>query len=384
MIIRIATLLLLVILAGCSTVSGWFGSGSDKTGKENEPAKLVEFKQTATFNVRWHHKVGGSGNYILPPAVTSDAVYAANAKGELFRLDPATGNEVWRVNSGFNITAGVGTGEGLVLVGGGKGQLAAFAVDGKLRWKTIVSSEVLNIAKIVDGIVVVRTADGRLSGLDVTDGKRLWLYEQSIPPLIVRSHAGVVIERGTVFAGFAAGKLAAISIGSGVVIWETVVSQPRGNTELERISDIISSPVLDDEQVCAVAFQGRVACYGLAQGSLLWSRDLSSDKGMTLFHNFLYITNTSGAVLAMDKSSGSSFWKNEQLSMRQTSAPYAFGNHLMVGDYEGYLHALSREDGSMMARLKTDGSAILTAPIELDGGVLVQTRNGGLYSVTLN
>ncbi len=382
MILRIALLLLLVMLAGCSTVSGWFGSGGDKTGKE--PAKLVEFKQTATFDVRWHHKIGGGGNYILQPAVTSDAVYAANAKGELFRLDPATGNEVWRVDSGFTISAGVGAGEGSVLVGGGKGQLAAFASDGKLLWKTKVSSEVLNIAKIVDGIVVVRTADGRLSGLDVTDGKRLWLYEQAIPPLIVRSHAGVVIERGTVFAGFAAGKLAAISLGSGIVIWETVVSQPRGNTELERISDIISSPALDDEQVCAVAFQGRVACYGLAQGSLLWSRDLSSDKGMTLFHNFLYLTNTNGAVLAMDKSSGSSFWKNEQLLMRQTSAPYAFGDRLMVGDYEGYLHALSREDGSMAARLKTDGSAIVTAPIELDGGVLVQTRNGGLYSVTLH
>lgn len=382
MILRIATLLLLVMLAGCSTVSGWFGSGGDKTGKE--PAKLVEFKQTATFDVRWHHKVGGGGNYILQPAVTSDAVYAANAKGELFRLDPATGNEVWRVDSGFTISAGVGAGEGLVLVGGGKGQLAAFASDGKLRWKTIVSSEVLNIAKIVDGIVVVRTADGRLSGLDVTDGKRLWLYEQAIPPLIVRSHAGVVIQRGTVFAGFAAGKLAAISMGSGIVIWETVVSQPRGNTELERISDIISSPVLDDEQVCAVAFQGRVACYGLAQGSLLWSRDLSSDKGMNLFHNFLYLTSTNGAILAMDKSSGSSFWKNEQLLMRQTSAPYAFGDRLMVGDYEGYLHALSREDGSMAARLKTDGSAIVAAPMELDGGVLVQTRDGGLYSVTLH
>jgi outer membrane protein assembly factor BamB len=382
MILRIATLLLLVMLAGCSTVSGWFGSGGDKTGKE--PAKLVEFKQTATFDVRWHHKVGGGGNYILQPAVTSDAVYAANAKGELFRLDPATGNEVWRVDSGFSISAGVGAGEGLVMVGGGKGQLAAFASDGKLLWKTKVSSEVLNIAKIVDGIVVVRTADGRLSGLDITDGKRLWLYEQAIPPLIVRSHAGVVIERGTVFAGFAAGKLAAISMGSGIVIWETVVSQPRGNTELERISDIISSPALDDEQVCAVAFQGRVACYGLAQGSLLWSRDLSSDKGMNLFHNFLYLTSANGAILAMDKSSGSSFWKNEQLLMRQTSAPYAFGDRLMVGDYEGYLHALSREDGSMAARLKTDGSAIVTAPMELDGGVLVQTRDGGLYSVTLH
>jgi len=382
MINRIAGLLLLVMLAGCSTVSGWFGSGSDKTGKE--PAKLVEFNQTATFKVRWHHKIGGSGNSILQPAVTSDAVYAANAKGELFRLDPATGKQVWRVDSGFTISAGVGTGEGLVLVGGVKGQLAAFAVDGKLLWKTKVSSEVLNVAKVVDGIAVVRTTDGRLSGIDVTDGKRLWLYEHAIPPLVVRSHAGVAIERGTVFAGFPAGKLAAISLGSGIVIWETVVSQPHGNTELERISDITSLPVLDDEQVCAVAFQGRVACYGLAQGSLLWSRDLSSDKGMTLFHNYLYITNTSGTVLAMDKTSGSSVWKNDQLSMRQTSAPYAFGDYLVVGDFEGYLHALSREDGRMLARLKTDFSPIFNAPVELDGGVLVQTREGNLYSVALH
>lgn len=383
MIIRItAALLLLLMLAGCSTVSGWFGSGKDKTGKE--PAKLVEFKPAATFQVRWHHKIGGSGNSILQPAVTSDAVYATNAKGELFRLDPATGKQVWRVDSGFTISAGVGAGDGLVLVGGVKGQLAAFSVDGKLLWKTKVSSEVLNVAKIVDGIAVVRTTDGRLSGIDVTDGKRLWSYEHAIPPLVVRSHAGVAIERGTVFAGFPAGKLAAISLGSGIVIWETVVSQPHGNTELERISDITSLPVLDDEQVCAVAFQGRVACYGLAQGSLLWSRDLSSDKGMTLFHNYLYITNTSGTVLAMDKTSGSSVWKNDQLSMRQTSAPYAFGDYLVVGDFEGYLHALSREDGRMLARLKTDFSPILNAPVELDGGVLVQTREGNLYSVVLH
>lgn len=380
MIIRIAALLIIVMLAGCSTVSGWFAK--DKTG--NEPAELVKFKQTAALNVRWHHNIGAGGNYVLQPAVTSDAVYAANTKGELFRLDPATGKQVWRVKSGFTISAGVGVGEGLVVVGGWKGQLAAFATDGKLLWNTKVSSEVLNVAKITDGIVVVRTADGRLSGVDVTDGKRLWLYEHTTPPLIVRSHAGVAIERGTVFVGLAAGKLAAISLGSGIVIWETVVSQPRGNTELERISDITSSPVLDDDQVCAVAFQGRVACYSLAQGNLLWSRDLSSDKGMNLFHNFLYITNTSGAVLAADKKSGSSIWKNDQLFMRQTSSPYAFGDHLIVGDYEGYLHALSREDGSLSARLKTDGSNILAPPAELDGGLLVQTRKGGLYSVTLH
>src|SRR3989304_1228204 len=124
-----------------------------------------------------------------------------------------------------------------------------------------------------DGMVMVRSGDGRIAGLNAADGKRLWLYERSTPALVVRTHAGVAIQRGVAYAGFAAGKLAAISIKDGSVLWETMVSQPRGNTELERISDITSDPVVDDEQVCAISFQGRIACFDAAQGSPLWNRD---------------------------------------------------------------------------------------------------------------
>lgn len=369
---RIAALLLLAALAACST-------GSNKLGKD--AAKLVEFKQTAALEVRWHHDIGSAGNML--PAIMHDAVYAANARGQLSRLERATGKRVWRTDSGFPISAGVGAGDGLVLAGGEKGELAAFAGDGKLRWKTRVSSEVSSAPQISDGVVVVRTGDGRINGLDAADGKRLWLYERALPSLVVRSHARVLIEHGTVYAGFAGGKLAAIDLGTGIVKWEAVVSQPRGNTELERISDIISTPVTDGEQVCAVAFQGRVACFSLAQGNLLWSRELSSDKGMTLLGKFLYVTDDSGVVLALDKSSGSSIWKNDQLSHRRSSAPLALGSHLLLGDYEGYLHVMSIEDGSLVARLKIDGSPIMTAPLELDGGLLVQTLDGDLYSLEI-
>lgn len=372
---RIAALLLLAVLAACST-------DSNKLGKD--AAKLIEFKQAAALDIRWHYDVGNAGNNVLLPAIMHDAIYAANAKGQLTRLDRAAGKRVWRSDSGFTISAGVGAGDGLVLVGGEKGELAAFAEDGKLRWQARVSSEVLNAPQIADGVVVVRTGDGRINGLDAADGKRLWLYERAMPSLIVRSHAGVIVERGTVYAGFAGGKLAAIDLVTGIVKWETVVSQPRGNTELERISDIISTPVTDGEQVCAVAFQGRVACFGLAQGGLLWSRELSSDKGMALLHNYLYVTDDSGVVQALDKNSGSSVWKNDQLSQRRTSAPLALGKYLLVGDYEGYLHALSSEDGSLVARRKIDGSPLMTAPLELDGGLLVQTPDGDLYSVALH
>jgi len=170
----------------------------------------------------------------------------------------------------------------------------------------------------------------------------------------------------------------------GSVLWEASVSQPRGSTELERISDITSNPVVDDEQVCAIAFQGRVACFDVAQGSPLWNRDIGSDKGMLLLRKYLYLSDARGSVMALDKTSGSTLWKNEQLFMRDTATPYVLGDFVVVGDYEGYLHGMNREDGSFAARIKLDGSAIQAAPVGLDDGLLVQTRGGGLYALSIH
>ncbi len=366
-------LALSALLAACT---------SAPTGKE--PAELHSFKATVKAEVRWDRDAGEVGNAGLQPAVTRDAVYVANADGKLFRLDPISGKKVWKVDSGFKVSGAVGAGEGLVVVGGLKSELAAFGEDGKLRWKTRVSSEVLSAPQIADGMVIVRSSDGRIAALSVEDGKRQWLYERATPTLIVRNHAGVAIRRGVVYAGFAAGKLAAISLENGAVIWESAVSQPRGNTELERISDITSLPALDSEKICAVAFQGRIACFDIKQGVMLWSREVSSDKGLSLLHNYLYVSDAEGTVLALDKASGSTLWKNDQLFMRQVSAPYVMEKYVVVGDFEGYIHVLSREDGSMLARIKTDGSPILFAPVTLGKGMLLQTRDGGVYSIEIN
>ncbi|BBI99833.1 outer membrane protein assembly factor BamB [Ferrigenium kumadai] len=377
---RLTLLLALFALGGCSavdTVQGWFG----KSGAV-EPAKLQDFAETAKFEVRWHADVGSSGANVLQPALTADAIYGASGDGMLTRIDRASGKQVWRIESGITVSGGVGAGEGLVLIGSNKGDVLAYDEDGKLRWKSKVSSEVLSTPQAADGIVVVRSGDGRIAGLDTSDGKRVWEYERSTPALVVRSHAGVTIQRGVAFAGFAGGKLAALKVKDGSVLWENSVSQPRGNTELERISDITSNPVADDEQVCAIAFQGRVACYDAAQGSPLWNRDIGSDKGMMLLRKYLYLTDANGSVMALDKVSGSTLWKNEQLFMRDTSIPYAIGNFVVAGDYEGYLHGLSREDGSFAARIRLDG-AIQAAPQQLDDGLLVQTRDGDLYSLSL-
>ena len=375
-------LLSLLVLGGCASkdesVPEWAGVKG-----VNDPAILVDFRETAKFKVRWHSNVGDPGANPLQPALIADAVYGASGKGRLTRLDRATGKQLWKIETGIMVSAGVASGDGLVLVGGNKGDVLAYAGNGDLRWKIKVSSEVLNVSSVVDGVVIVRSGDGRIAGLDASDGKRLWLYERSTPALVVRSHAGVVIQRGVAYAGFAGGRIAAINIKSGEVLWENFVSQPRGNTELERISDITSDPVVDDEQVCAIAFQGYVACFDIVQGGPLWHREISSDKGLMLLRKYIYLTDVKGYVIALDKTSGSTVWKNDQLFMRGNTTPYVMGDFVLVGDFEGFLHGMNREDGSFVARTQLDSVSIKVAPVQMDDGILVQMNNGELYSLSV-
>jgi outer membrane protein assembly factor BamB len=381
-------LLLGLLLGTLAALGGCASSGDSRPDwagvrESAEPAKLVDFKQTARFEVRWKSDIGEQGPDLLQTALTKDAIYCATGKGSLMRLDRATGKQVWSIDTGMVVSGGVSSGDGMVFVGSNKGNVLAYDENGKLKWKSLVSSEVLSVSQVVDGTVMVRSGDGRIAGLSAADGKRVWMYERSTPALVVRSHAGVAIQRGVAYAGFAAGKLAAIRIKDGEVLWEAQVSQPRGNTELERISDITSDPVVDDEQVCAVSFQGRIACFDTAQGNPLWSRDISSYTGLMVLRKYIYLSDSIGSVIALDKTNGSTSWKNGDLLYRSVTAPYALGKFVVVGDFEGYLHALNIDDGSFAARIKLDGGAIVATPIEMDDGLLVRTRGGELYSLSI-
>ncbi|MBZ0104197.1 MAG: outer membrane protein assembly factor BamB [Sulfuricella denitrificans] len=376
--------LLFLSLAGCAgfgeSISTGFGlwGGNDKVDK---PAPLAEFRPGLSYVSQWQAGIGSAGDYVFTPAVLDGSVFAAGHDGKLARFDVESGKQLWRVETGRKLSAGVGVGSGLVMVATRKGEVLAYDLDGKSVWESRVSSEVLSAPQAAEGVVVVRAADGQIYGLDARDGKRKWVYQRALPSLAIRSHAGVVVSRGGVFAGYAGGKLVALSLSNGILGWEASVAQPRGATELERIADVTSQPVVDGSNICAVAYQGRVACFELINGNLLWAREMSSVSGLSADASSLYVSDIRGAVHALDKSSGSSLWKQDKLFNRRLSAPVVIGKHVAVADLEGYVHFLSREDGSFAARAATDGSAIAATPLSLGQSLLVQTRNGGLFSL---
>jgi outer membrane protein assembly factor BamB len=378
----ILALSLAAALVGCSTMEkmnpvNWFSSAP-----KIKPAELEPITPSATLATLWQAGVGGSEGYVLSPAVVGDSVYAAAHDGTLARFD--RGGQVWRINAGQRISGGVGADGRLVVVATAKGEVLAFDDAGKTLWMARVTSEVLAAPQIAEGLVLVRSGDNRIFGLDAADGKRKWVYQRSTPALSLRSNVGVTVAGKIALAGFPGGKLVAIALNNGAAVWEATVALPKGATELERVSDVTSAPAVAEREVCAAAYQGRVACFDLASGNHLWSRDMSSAAGIDIDARNVYVTDEKGAVHALDRANGATVWKQDKLFMRQVSRPIALGGHIAVGDYQGVVHLLRRENGAFAARGHTDGSAIAAEPQRVERGFLVQTRSGSLVALSVN
>ena len=380
---RAAAALLMLAMVGCSSVGNlydrWFGSQPAA-----KPSPLPPVQNTAAARIVWQANVGPAERAVFFPAVTGNMVYAASAAGRIVGFDARTGKQVATIAVGQPLSGGVGANGAMVLVGTGKGEVFAFDAGGKQLWKAQLSGEILAPPAIEGTLVAVRTGDGRIYGFDVADGKRRWVYQRTTPALSLRTYSGLVVDRGAIFAGFAGGRLVALTAATGTVGWDSVVALPRGTTELERVADVSGLPAVDGDRVCAVAYQGRVACFDAQSGSTIWARDMSSYAGLDADHRSVYVTDDKNAVVALDKTTGASLWKQEKLAGRGVSAPLAFGRFVIVADFQGYVHVLSREDGAFVTRVPTDGSAIGAPPVALDlSSFVVQTRNGGVFAIAV-
>ena len=357
------------LAAGCS----WFGS-------EKKPAPLTEFRAQVTPKIVWSASVGKSRAYQFSPEAEAGKVYAAAADGTISVIEQDSGKVLVRLDAKQKISSGIVSDGDRVLIGTLKGEVIALDASGKPAWSVKLGGELLSPAVVAGKFAIVRTADGRLFSLALADGKRKWVYQRQTPALLLRSDTGIIVTSTNVVAGYPGGKLIALDLDDGKLVWEVTVAQPRGSTELERVADIAGVPVIDGPRICAVAFQGKAACFDIQGGNTLWARDVSSSTGLTVDAKNVYISDDQDNVLALDKGTGASVWKQDKFARRRLTAPMAVGGNVVVGDSLGYLHVLSPEDGSIIGRVAIDSSRV-QAMVDSKSGLLVQTAGGTLALV---
>lgn len=369
------------LLAAVVAVSGC----SAKRDHVEPPAKLTDISASFTPREVWSSSAGSSdttGLLALTPYVSEGLVAAVDGRGLVVAYDSATGAVRWKRELGLAIAGGLGGGDGLLIANGREGEVVALDLaTGEQRWRQSVGSLAYAPAAVGAGRVALRGADGRLIVLDAATGERRWADTRPVPPLSLQGTSRPVVLEDAVIAGFDNGELSAYAIGNGRKLFTVNVALPKGRSEVERMVDVDSTPLLDRGVIYALAYQGRLVAIDAASTQLIWTRDMSGFSDLDQDRLALYLTDAHGTVMAIDKRSGKPLWSQDALHARGVTAPTRVDGMVVVGDREGYLHWMSAEDGHLLARLRPISSAVISAPRLTGELLLVQGRDGRIAAV---
>lgn len=361
-------------LGGC----GLFGGSDDDP--ELEPAELVDIDEIIRVKRRWSVKVGdGASDLRLGLAPVSDTIraYAASRDGQVHALDLDSGRRLWTTRLRLSLSAGPSVGDGRVVVAGIDGDVIALsAADGEELWRRNIAAEVLATPALGGERVILRSADGRLIALDASTGDEVWVIEEEVPRLSLRGTAGPIIAASLVVCGFDNGRLMAIELLNGQIVWEQIITPPTGRSDLERLVDLDGRAVAVGRELYVTGFQGQVAALLLESGQLVWSRELSSYHGPGVDWSNTFVSTDDGDVVALSRANGVEQWRNASLARRELTTPVPFGDHVVVGDIDGYLHWINAASGSVDARKRIDDARISALPHAQGDVLLVQAESG--------
>jgi len=375
--IRLYLILFLILPAS------FFLSACSDDDNAEPPAELVDFKQTLNVKELWSVDTGnGVGQLFIKlfPLILDDRIVVTDRDGNVSAYALQTGKKLWHIALDMSVSGGVGGDNNHLVISGRNGHVVLLDAKGKLVWKVDASSEVLMPAQIAGQSIIIRSVDGRISALNIKDGSEQWTYRRDVPALTLRGNSSPIIKQGYIFNGLDNGRLVTLDLLDGRTVFDIAVASPAGRSELERLVDIDGHAEMQKDTLYMASYQGRVISLDVRRGQLNWSRKLSAYSGVSYSANTLFISDDKDSIWALDSNNGATLWKQEKLRARKITRPIAIKKSIVVADFQGYLHFISKFDGHFQARIETDDSGVIVPPIEHDGRLYVVTRDGELFA----
>jgi outer membrane protein assembly factor BamB len=356
-------------LFGCSSL---FSVGSEKP----KPAELPPNPALIAVRPAWTARVG-QVDFPLTVSVNGGTIAVASGDGTIAAIDAANGRDLWRASVGAPLAAGVGSDGKLVAVVTRTNELVAL-LAGKEAWRQKLTAVAYTAPFVAGERVFVMTADRAVSAFDGQTGRKLWTQQRTGEPLVLR-HSGAVLAVGDTLVVGVSGRMVGLNPLNGSVRWEAPLATPRGINDVERLVDVVGNVSRIGDTVCARTFQASVGCADAVRGTVLWTKPANGAEGVHGDAELVFGTEADGKLIAWRRDSGEKAWASDRLQYRDLTAPLALGRSVVVGDSAGLVHLMSREDGSPLNRLTTDGTAIVAAPVLAGNTLVVVTHSGGIY-----
>lgn len=376
-IFRLLTWFTLLFIAACSSPDN-----------SEPPAELTKIANPEYVRELWSVDTGfGAAESFIDqqPLVMGSKIYTIDIRGFIRQIDAKSGRSDWRYDSGLSSLAGLSGNDKGLLATSREGQVTLFEFDGKklkLKWQQQLNSEIRSRAVLNKNQVIVRTVDGKLSVLSAKTGEVQWSVSRRVPALSLTGNSYPIVTDDLVISGFDNGKLAAFERENGSTVWETTVGSPSGRTEIERLVDLDGQFILRDGVIYISSFQGNLSAITANSGQVVWTRKFSSFQAVEADDETLYLTDDRSHLWAIDRRTGSAFWKQEVLNARKITAPRLVDNKLVVADLEGYVHFLDKTDGRLLTRIQTQIKRYISQPQIIDSSVIVFDITGQLTALS--
>lgn len=342
-------------------------------GKRPDPTPLLPDPHRLSVKEAWHADIGRV-DLPLVLRVSGTTVGVAGSAGAVALLDGRTGEQIWRADLGEDLIAALGHDGRSAAVVTVSNDLVVLA-EGKVLWRQHLTSPTYTPPLVAGGRVFVLAADRSVQAFDGQSGRRIWNQSRTGEPLVL-SQPGVLMPVGdTLVAGIGA-RLVGFNPLNGASRWELPLSSPRGTNDVERLVDLVDGVSRQGNELCLRAFQSVVGCVDAGQGRLLWTKPANSGTGVAGDASTVFGTEADGTVVAWRRKDGERLWALKALRFHALGTPALVGPTLVIGDAQGLLHFLSRDDGALLARYETDGSPIVSTPVFVGNTLVVVTRAG--------
>ena len=355
---KILTLILVLSINSCSSIAFWQSDEIDL----DEPRELIEFNERFKFEENWETKFKGENllnNFI--PAFSGSNLFFVDPQGNLTNIDIESGEELWSSEIETTVSAGIVAGFGRLFLSDDQGNLICLdQEDGTIIWSSFAGGEVLANVDVDAGLVIVKTASGFLNAFDIETGEEEWSYRSQAPNLTVRGSSSPVINDNIVYATFDNGRIGAFNLKTGLPIWDGAISFTEGVSELDNLIDADSSPVLEGNRIYTVNFQGNLSVFDAAQRRAVWESKESSFYEPFILRGVLGIISADSKISTYSSRTFEDSWKLEEYALRELSNPETFKGYILVGDLEGYIHAIDPLTGITVARKKISRNKITT------------------------
>ncbi len=361
----LAALACSLVLLGCS-------SGP----KRPQPADLGPNVVLQGVRTAWSLRTGPLPDAVQVAVVGNNVVVAAS-DGTVLSVDAATGRENWRVAAGVGLATGAGSDGRLAAAGSVTSELLVWE-SGRLLWRTRLSSQPYTAPLVAGDRVFVLGGDRSVTAFDGRTGRLLWTQQRTSEPLVLRQPGVLLAVGDTLVVGLSA-RLTGLSPDNGSVRWEAPLASPRGINDIERLVDLTAPVSRVSDVVCARAFQVSIGCVSTSRGSVLWTRPATGAGGLAGDEQAVFAAEADGTLVAWRRSDGERLWSTDRLRHRQLTGPLSLGRSVVVGDQQGLVHLLAREDGAPLNRLVTDGSGVAGTPVLAGNTLVVVTRSGGIF-----